>query len=85
VSLADARYATLGVIGEGGRLAEFVPVGLSELEISKLDHWPRGEGILGLMIREPGRCGWPTWGSIRSLPASGLGTRRCAPSSECAG
>ncbi|HEY6278674.1 MAG TPA: histidine kinase, partial [Streptosporangiaceae bacterium] len=30
VTLVDARYGALGVIGEGGRLAEFVPVGLAE-------------------------------------------------------
>ena len=53
VSLADARYGALGVIGEGGRLAEFVPVGLSEADIPGIDHWPRGEGVLGLLIRDP--------------------------------
>ena len=30
VELVSARYGALGVIGEGGRLAEFVPVGLDE-------------------------------------------------------
>ena len=30
VTLVDARYGAMGVIGEGGRLAEFIPVGLSE-------------------------------------------------------
>jgi signal transduction histidine kinase len=53
VGLAGARYGALGVAGEGGRLAEFVPVGLSEAEIAKIDHWPRGEGVLGLLIRDP--------------------------------
>ena len=53
VTLADARYGALGVIGEGQRLAEFVPVGLDETEIAEIDHWPRGEGILGLLIRDP--------------------------------
>ena len=28
VDLVDARYGALGVVGEGGRLAEFIPVGL---------------------------------------------------------
>ena len=53
VNLTDARYGALGVMGEGGRLAEFVPVGLSEPEIGRIDHWPRGEGILGLLFRDP--------------------------------
>src|SRR5215831_9428390 len=43
VSLVDARYGALGVIGEGGTLVEFVPVGLGESEISKIDHWPEGQ------------------------------------------
>jgi hypothetical protein len=30
VTLVDARYGALGVVGEGGRLAEFIPVGLDE-------------------------------------------------------
>jgi signal transduction histidine kinase len=53
VSLAGARYGALGVVGENNRLAEFVPVGLTEAQIGKIDHWPRGEGILGLLIHDP--------------------------------
>ncbi|MBO0824746.1 MAG: GAF domain-containing protein [Actinobacteria bacterium] len=52
-TLADARYGALGVIGEGGRLAEFVPIGLDEEEIARIDHWPEGKGLLGLLIRDP--------------------------------
>jgi len=53
VGLVDARYGALGVIGEGQRLAEFIPVGLDESAIGKIDHWPEGLGLLGLLIREP--------------------------------
>ena len=53
VGLADARYGALGVIGEDGRLAEFVPVGVDEAQIGQIAHWPRGEGLLGLLVREP--------------------------------
>jgi signal transduction histidine kinase len=53
VQLADARYGALGVIGEAGRLAEFVPVGLEEEQIGAIDHWPEGKGLLGLLIRDP--------------------------------
>jgi signal transduction histidine kinase len=53
VSLVDARYGALGVIGEGGTLVEFVPVGLDESEISKIDHWPEGRGLLGELITHP--------------------------------
>jgi len=52
VGLVDARYGALGVIGEGQRLAEFIPVGLDESAIGKIDHWPEGHGLLGLLIRD---------------------------------
>ena len=56
VRLVDATYGALGVIGEGDegkRLAEFIPVGLSQEEISRVHHWPEGRGLLGLLIDDP--------------------------------
>jgi signal transduction histidine kinase len=53
VTLVDARYGAMGVIGEGGRLAEFIPVGLTEAEISQIHHWPEGRGLLGALITDP--------------------------------
>src|ERR1700761_2887857 len=53
VTLVDARYGAMGVIGEGGRLAEFIPVGLSEDEIRRIHHWPEGRGLLGALITDP--------------------------------
>jgi signal transduction histidine kinase len=53
VKLVDARYGAMGVIGEGGRLAEFIPVGLSEEEIAGIHHWPEGRGLLGALITDP--------------------------------
>jgi signal transduction histidine kinase len=53
VGLVDASYGALGVIGEGGRLAEFIPVGLSQDEIGRIHHWPEGRGLLGLLIDDP--------------------------------
>lgn len=53
VNLANARYGALGVIGEGGGLAQFVPVGLEEHQVAQIDHWPEGKGLLGLLIRDP--------------------------------
>ncbi len=53
VSLVDARYGAMGVLGEGGRLAEFIPVGMSEDEIAAVHHWPEGKGLLGQLITEP--------------------------------
>ena len=59
VRLVDARYGALGVIGEGRRLAEFIPVGVSPEEIGRIDHWPAGfpdghppmKGFLGVPVR----------------------------------
>ena len=53
VTLVDARYGALGVVGEDGRLAEFIPVGLDEAEIAAIDHWPEGLGLLGRLISDP--------------------------------
>ena len=53
VELVSARYGALGVIGEGGRLVEFVPVGLDESQIARIHHWPEGRGLLGELITNP--------------------------------
>jgi two-component system, NarL family, sensor histidine kinase DevS len=52
VDLVDATYGALGVIGNGGGLAKFIPVGLTEDEIGQIDHWPEGHGLLGLLIKD---------------------------------
>ncbi|MBB5967238.1 sensor histidine kinase [Planomonospora venezuelensis] len=54
-TLVEARYGALGVIGEGGTLERFIPVGMSAEEIARVDHWPHGEGLLGLLIKKPQR------------------------------
>ncbi|HKB29280.1 MAG TPA: GAF domain-containing protein [Streptosporangiaceae bacterium] len=53
VTLVDARYGALGVIGEDKQLAGFIPVGLGGDDIAAVDHWPEGRGLLGLLIRNP--------------------------------
>jgi signal transduction histidine kinase len=53
VTLVDAQYGALGVIGEEGRLAEFVPVGLDDAQIAAIHHWPEGRGLLGELITNP--------------------------------
>src|SRR6266702_7492443 len=53
VGLVDATYGALGVIGDGKRLAEFIPVGLTQDEIARIHHWPEGRGLLGLLIDDP--------------------------------
>lgn len=52
--LVDATFAALGVLDESGsRLAEFITVGLSVDETTRIGARPEGHGILGLLILEP--------------------------------
>jgi signal transduction histidine kinase len=53
ITLVRARYGALGIIGEGGRLVEFVPVGLADDQIAAIHHWPQGRGLLGELITDP--------------------------------
>lgn len=53
VGLVDAQYGALGIVGEAGRLIEFVPVGFEEDQIAKIHHWPEGRGLLGELITYP--------------------------------
>jgi len=53
VRLVDAKYGAMGVVGEGGRLAEFIPIGVTDEEIRHIHHWPEGRGLLGALIRDP--------------------------------
>ncbi len=53
VELVDASYGALGVVGEEGRIRQFVTVGMDEETIAEIGHYPEGHGILGLLIREP--------------------------------
>ncbi len=53
VELVNARFGAIGVIGEGDRLTEFIPVGLTEEQIAQISHWPEGKGLLGLLITDP--------------------------------
>jgi GAF domain-containing protein len=51
-TLVDAGYGAPGVAGEGDTLVQFIPVGLSEEEIARIEHWPHGLGLLGLLIKD---------------------------------
>ncbi|MFB4294634.1 GAF domain-containing sensor histidine kinase [Nonomuraea sp. ATR24] len=52
IKLVDASYGALGVVGEESTLLQFIPVGLSEEEIARIEHWPHGLGLLGLLIKD---------------------------------
>ncbi|MFD7406798.1 GAF domain-containing protein [Streptomyces sp. NPDC059866] len=53
VTLVDAQYGALGVLGEEGKIRQFITVGVDESTIEAIGHYPEGKGILGLLIREP--------------------------------
>ena len=51
-SIAGARYGALGVAGADGYLTDFITTGLSTEERAALGPLPRGQGLLGVLIRE---------------------------------
>ncbi|MGW2260367.1 sensor histidine kinase [Streptomyces sp. NPDC001780] len=53
VTVVDAEYGALGVLGEEGQIKRFITVGVDEETIKAIGHYPEGGGILGLLIREP--------------------------------
>ncbi|MGW5418655.1 GAF domain-containing protein [Streptomyces sp. NPDC003943] len=53
VTLVDAEYGALGVIGDDRRLSEFVPIGIDDELRERIGPLPSGHGILGELIRNP--------------------------------
>jgi signal transduction histidine kinase len=51
--LVDAQYGALGVLGDGDELAEFVTVGIDDETLAKIGAYPKGHGILGVLIKDP--------------------------------
>ena len=51
--LVDARYAALGVFGEGGGTSRFVHFGMDDATVARIRTLPQGVGILGLLTRDP--------------------------------
>ena len=54
--LVDAQYGALGVLGvndQSAELAEFVTVGIDDETLAKIGPFPRGHGILGVLIKDP--------------------------------
>jgi len=49
---AGAKYAALGMVDENGELVKFIPVGMSDDEISKMAHPPIGLGLIGALLAE---------------------------------
>jgi len=53
VVLVDAEYGALGVIGQQQKLAQFIPVGVSDEAWAAIGDLPSGHGLLGELIRHP--------------------------------
>jgi signal transduction histidine kinase len=68
---ANARYAAVGVLDDEGKLKRFISVGMSEEEIKRMPHPPRGRGLIGALMdaeepirladltRDPRSVGYP--------------------------
>ncbi|MBN1668669.1 MAG: GAF domain-containing protein, partial [Anaerolineales bacterium] len=49
---AGARYAALGMVDEQGELVKFIPVGMSPTEVERMEHPPKGLGLIGALQDE---------------------------------
>lgn len=53
VTLVDAEYGALGVIGDDSKLSEFLPIGIGDDQREQIGDLPSGHGLLGELIRNP--------------------------------
>ncbi|MEU6879140.1 GAF domain-containing protein [Streptomyces sp. NPDC046712] len=53
VTLVDAEYGALGVIGDDKKLSEFLPIGIGDELRQQIGDLPSGHGLLGELIRNP--------------------------------
>ena len=53
VRITHARYGALGVTGPGAGIGEFITVGLDVDQRAAIGPIPSGQGILGVLLREP--------------------------------
>ncbi|HEY9368197.1 GAF domain-containing protein, partial [Streptomyces sp.] len=53
VTLVDAEYGALGVIGDDNRLSQFLPIGIGDDLREQIGDLPSGHGLLGELIRNP--------------------------------
>jgi two-component system, NarL family, sensor histidine kinase DevS len=51
--VTGARYGALGVIGDDGRLTDFVTHGMTARQRKLIGQLPQGRGLLGYLIRHP--------------------------------
>ncbi|ANC32347.1 GAF domain-containing sensor histidine kinase [Isoptericola dokdonensis] len=51
--VTGARYAALGVLGDDGRIAEFITEGMDAEQAARIGPPPRGRGLLGELVAHP--------------------------------
>ena len=51
--LVDAEYGALGVLDDAADTVEFIPYGLTDEQIKRISHWPKGLGLIGLLAHDP--------------------------------
>jgi signal transduction histidine kinase len=52
-TIAQARYAALGVIGPDGQLEQFIHAGMDGSTVAAIGALPTGRGVLGALISDP--------------------------------
>ena len=74
---AEARYAALGVLDSNGKLEKFISVGMTDTEMKRISHPPKGKGLhRGHGRPSPTRLRWggacqPTRRTRRRGPSRG--------------
>lgn len=53
VDVIDAEYGAVGVLGEDGRLSDFITVGIPDAVVRQIGNRPEGRGVLGVLIVDP--------------------------------
>jgi signal transduction histidine kinase len=53
MTLVDAQYGALGVLGVDGGLSQFIAIGIDDETQKLIGPLPQGKGILGLLIERP--------------------------------
>jgi two-component system, NarL family, sensor histidine kinase DevS len=48
----NARYAAIGIVDEKGALEKFIQVGMTDEEVARMAHPPKGLGLIGALLQE---------------------------------
>jgi two-component system sensor histidine kinase DevS len=51
---SDATYAAIGVRGNDGSIAKFITVGMTDEDVAKMPHPPKGLGLIGVIAEAEG-------------------------------